>query len=400
MAKKKGLISRLIEGPERSESYAVSTLPTNRWQLGWDVFKTNWGKMFGLNLLTLLFMLPLVFLFVFRYINEMAYTIQYPIGQNFAGGYPFYPSAVGLEAEIAMVVNRQFFLFLIIAVLIAAVGISGGFYVMKNFVWTESVMVWSDFFKGVKQNYFVVMFSLLLYTVFLGLFLLSINMSSILIAKNVGPKWLLTIPQIVSYLLIAFSTVVVLFMITFGITYKLKFRALIKNSAIFAFGLLPLNIFFIVFGSVLFLLLLIGISMVTIIAVMLILFIGLSMFMLVWMNYSQWAFDKYVNDNVPGAKKNRGIYKPNAEENVELSVEKSKYAGRHIKPITDYEMEVYELPTSFSRKDLERLQESKDAIKRDRDKYEEEQSKLEESADQAIENLYKETENEEGNKEE
>ena len=38
---KKGFIARMIEGPERSESYARSTLPTNRWSLGWDVFKTN-----------------------------------------------------------------------------------------------------------------------------------------------------------------------------------------------------------------------------------------------------------------------------------------------------------------------------------------------------------------------
>ena len=41
---KKGFIARLIEGPERSESYARSTLPTNRWSLGWDVFKTNKGN--------------------------------------------------------------------------------------------------------------------------------------------------------------------------------------------------------------------------------------------------------------------------------------------------------------------------------------------------------------------
>ena len=49
---KKGFIAKIIEGPERSETYARSTLPTNRWELGWDVFKTNKGKLFGLNLLT------------------------------------------------------------------------------------------------------------------------------------------------------------------------------------------------------------------------------------------------------------------------------------------------------------------------------------------------------------
>ena len=41
---KKGLIARILEGKEKSEEYARSTLPTNRWQLFWDIFKGNFGK--------------------------------------------------------------------------------------------------------------------------------------------------------------------------------------------------------------------------------------------------------------------------------------------------------------------------------------------------------------------
>ena len=36
---KKGFITRLIEGPERSETYAASTLPTNRWHIAKHRFK-------------------------------------------------------------------------------------------------------------------------------------------------------------------------------------------------------------------------------------------------------------------------------------------------------------------------------------------------------------------------
>ena len=57
--KKKGFISRMIEGPERSDSYARSTLPGNRWELGWDVFRNNLGKMVGINMLMLLCQLRL-----------------------------------------------------------------------------------------------------------------------------------------------------------------------------------------------------------------------------------------------------------------------------------------------------------------------------------------------------
>ena len=38
---KKGFIARMLEGKERSEEYARSTLPTNRWQLFFDIFKGN-----------------------------------------------------------------------------------------------------------------------------------------------------------------------------------------------------------------------------------------------------------------------------------------------------------------------------------------------------------------------
>ena len=47
---KKGFITRMLEGKERSEEYARSTLPTNRWQLFWDIFKGNFWKIVKVNL--------------------------------------------------------------------------------------------------------------------------------------------------------------------------------------------------------------------------------------------------------------------------------------------------------------------------------------------------------------
>ena len=47
MAKKglKGLVNRLIEGKEKSEGYARASLPSNRWELFWDIFKGRFGKL-------------------------------------------------------------------------------------------------------------------------------------------------------------------------------------------------------------------------------------------------------------------------------------------------------------------------------------------------------------------
>lgn len=374
---KKGFIAKIIEGPERSETYARSTLPTNRWELGWDVFKTNKGKLFGLNLLTLLFCLPLVALFVMRYVLKTVDIAIFPFTQNMGVGYPAYPATSGLQAQLALNVNVEFFKFVIIGVAFLAVAISGGFYVMRNMVWAEGVMVVSDFFKGVKQNYFVVFFSLLFYTVIMAASVLSLNMSSVLIATGGGIKWLLVVAQVLTYVIMAIATMMVFYMITLGITYKLSFGALIRNSFILSIALVPTNVFFIAFSAVWLLLLLLGkvMPLFLIIGIFMVFIWGVSLFMLVWTDYSNWVFDTYVNDKVPGAKKNRGIYKPSADDTAEdenAVIERSKLTSRPIKPITDTEVEIYELPTSFSRADLQKLEETKEAMRRDSDKYAEE----------------------------
>lgn len=374
---KKGFIAKIIEGPERSETYARSTLPTNRWELGWDVFKTNKGKLFGLNLLTLLFCLPLVALCVMRYVLKTVDIAIFPFTQNMGVGYPAYPVTSGLQAQLALNVNVEFFKFVIIGVAFLAVAISGGFYVMRNMVWAEGVMVASDFFKGVKQNYFVVFFSLLFYTVIMAASVLSLNMSSVLIATGGGIKWLLVVAQVLTYVIMAIATMMVFYMITLGITYKLSFGALIRNSFILSIALVPTNVFFIAFSAVWLLLLLLGkiMPLFLIIGIFMVFIWGVSLFMLVWTDYSNWVFDTYVNDKVPGAKKNRGIYKPSANDTAEdenAVIERSKLTSRPIKPITDTEVEIYELPTSFSRADLQKLEETKEAMRRDSDKYAEE----------------------------
>lgn len=370
---KKGFIARMIEGPERSETYAASTLPTNRWQLGWDVFKTNTGKHFKINLLTLVFLLPFIAICVLTYMYKLANVDILPFTQNMAIGYPSYPSTFGLSANLALSASVEFFKFLIVGILVGAVGLSGGFYVMRNMVWAEGVMVGSDFFKGVKQNYFVVLFSLLFYGVIMGLSVISVNMAQLFIDTCTGIKWLLISAQVLTYIIMGIVSIMVLYMITLGVTYKLSFGKLIRNSFILTIGLIPTNAFFAFLAALPFLLFSLKVSMLMALAIVLVFVWGFSIFMLIWTDYSNWVFDRFINDKVPGAKKNRGIYKPNAteEDGEQIIFEKTKL-NSSIKPITDYDVELYELPESFSRKDLQKLEETKEAMRRDSDKYAEE----------------------------
>ncbi len=395
---KKGFIARMIEGPERSETYAASTLPTNRWQLGWDVFKTNTGKHFKINLLTLVFLLPFIAICVLTYMYKLANVDILPFTQNMAIGYPSYPSTFGLSANLALAASVEFFKFLIVGILVGAVGLSGGFYVMRNMVWAEGVIVGSDFFKGVKQNYFVVLFSLLFYGVIMGLSVISVNMAQLLIDTCTGIKWLLVSAQVLTYIIMGIVSIMVLYMITLGVTYKLSFGKLIKNSFILTIGLIPTNVFFAFLAALPFLLFSLKVSMLMALAILLVFVWGFSIFMLIWTDYSNWVFDRFINDKVPGAKKNRGIYKPNAteEDGEQIIFEKTKL-NSSIKPITDYDVELYELPESFSRKDLQKLEETKEAMRRDSDKYAEEHGN-DDKKPETIDDLMKDEESAEGKK--
>ncbi|MBQ7408240.1 MAG: hypothetical protein IJW13_03090 [Clostridia bacterium] len=365
---KKGFIARMIEGPERSETYARSTLPGNRWELGWDVFRNNLGKLFGLNLLMLLFFLPVIAVFVLRYIYVEYNALIMPFSQNVAVGYPAIPMTPGLTEQVYVMANRNSILFLPLAGIFASVGLSGGMYVMRNMIWGEGVMVGRDFWTGVKKNFGIVFVATLVYSIIITMCIFSASVVKYINATGNGAWWI-TLSSILSYAFGIFFTIIYLYALTLGVTYELKFKALMRNSFIMSIGLLPTNLFFAAFALISVILMFMG-SLLFTLGLMLFVLFGLSAAALIWTDYSHWTFDKFINDKVPGAVKNRGIYsKTGDEEEKDFTYERSTLGKRPVKPITDYDVEIVEIPTNFSRADLKRLAESKAAMRKDSDDY-------------------------------
>ena len=374
--KKKGIFTRLVEGPERSEDYARKTLPSNRWQLGWDLFSSNTLKLLKINLLVFLFVFPLFLLLYFRFAMIQSNASESMFSQNLGIGYPAVPSTslLGVAENITFSANFTFFVLLFVCSFLFSVGISGGFYVMRNMVWTEGVFVTSDFWHGVKKNYAVTLKSTLLFVFFMAISILTIDLCNMQIAMKNDLAWLFEIIKILSYVIAVVVVLTYLFMLTIGVTYKHTFFGIIQNSFLIAVGFLPINAFFAVFGLVFFALLLVEWSSIFFaLGLVLIIFISISIFLLIWTNYSQWVFDQVINDNVKGAKKYRGIYKKTATSEPEEFVYKKKIFGdRAIKPITDTDVEIATLPESYSRADLIKLEESKKLMMEDSARYEKE----------------------------
>jgi hypothetical protein len=386
---KKGFVARLLEGKEKSEEYARSTLPTNRWQLFWDIFKGNFWKIVKANLLTLLFFIPVIFVVGMYLIMVESNGIIYPFGANLGLGYPAAPAQQGLSEMLALQNGSVLYIGLFIASVIAAVGLSGGMYVIRNMVWTEGIFISNDFWRGIKLNYKNALQTVLF---FCGILLISgtlINFSEFSIALGGVSKgeivWL-RISQVASYTAIVVASMMSFWMIALGVNYKMGFLLLLKNSFLIMIGTLPQTIFFGVLALLPFALLLLGSEFFLALGIVISILFGLSWVLLVWLDFAQWVFDKYINPKISGAKVGRGIYSKDdgtpmlTGDDSAASIEyqrallahgKSRLVARPIKPIDD-SLQVYELPQSFSREDLQRLKASKQNILEDSEAYAEE----------------------------
>ena len=386
---KKGLVARWLEGKERSEDYARSTLPTNRWSLFWDILKGRFGKLVLINLIMLVTFLPLIAVIVWRMLALNVEGAVGPYGAGLGVGYPILPELVGYAEMSIFQADLFFFALFIPAGAIAALGISGGGYIIRNLIWTEGIFVANDFLRGIRRNYWNVAEAVLIFTLTLFVAQTMGNLANWCIAMDIAPVWMV-VSKIVGYVLLALMGVISLWMISLGINYKQGPWALFRNAVVMAVGTLPQTVFFAALALIPVGLLFSGVGFLVVIAVIAMLLIGLSYVMLVWMDYSQWAFDKFVNPNL-GVATGRGLYSkdkpktgpqpsaPSASDSAAMreyrrqivAQGKSKLVCRPIKPIDD-DLEVYQLPESFSREDLAKLRESKEAIEEDTRVYEEE----------------------------
>lgn len=380
MAEKKGFIYKMVMGKDRDEDYARSTLPSNRWGLFWDIFKGRLGKLALVNLLTVLFLLPVIVLMYFRNTSITVAGASLPFLGTIGVGYP---SSLDVELQYIQTVNGinfWYFLMMIPAMMIAGIGLAGAFYVIRNMVWTEGIFVANDFWRGIKKNgiQFVTIMLILGAVLFLAVF--NFNVLSITEYTSGVTFWTVA-ARVSTWIVLILIGMMALYMMTMTVTYKLKFRHLIKNSFILSIAMLLQNVLFIVLGLVpllvgLLLYLLLPSMLITVLILIVYILIGISIFILAWTTFNQWAYDKFINDRVEGAVKNRGIYPKVKDSDV---VEKRKKAAvaqfrnpkkrRAVKPVNDKDVKLTNLEQGFTRASLEKLTKEKEQLKLDAEKY-------------------------------
>ncbi len=356
-----------LEGNELADDYVRTQVPKGRWSDTWEVFKGNFAKIVIINVLTLLFFVPgiAIVYFRFNYINQMG--LLYPFSSNALFSYPFTPSTQGVAESITLSADLLFYSMLLVASLIASVGLAGASYSMKKLINTHGEFTVKGYFHGVKVCYFNVILPVLLFMIFLFASFVISDWAAQQIAYGhsaAGP--------ITAKVFIIIATVVVgvicSWILAVGVSYKVKLRHLIKNSLVLCVGTIIQTLFMLGFSLIPVWLLLIGtkVTFFLIIGIIFMLFMGLSFILLCWFAFTQWVFDMFITPAVKTEKEARRAKmtpKQLEEEKEEeeravarelLAAGRSELIGKPLRPITD-EDRVEEIGIAFDRSDISRV---------------------------------------------
>lgn len=349
-----------------------------RWAMTAGVCSGNYSKLFLLNMISIIFFLPTIIALVYRNGQISTLASSYPFTQNVFIGYPVYPVLKGTVEQISMYANRYLMLGFLAFAVIGSLAISGIFYLVRNLIWTDGNFRTKDFFKGIKKNYLMVLALSVLYALILCVATYLIGYSDYM--RALGGNWFFILLKVASIIIVVILSMVYLYAVTFTINYKANFFLLIKNAFKLTFTFIIPNTFMLLFACLPFILYsLIKVSILNMLLMFLLMIMGFVFFSIVWNSYSMFVYEKVVKSkNLYTAKEVSELNKDKAKKVTEQSQTLDEnyfeqmgnnYSMKGVKPITDEEMGLHELPTSFSREDLIRLEESKRRMQTDSDEY-------------------------------
>lgn len=193
--------------------------------------KNNITKMIMVNLMVMLFALPLIaVLFIYMPIKETAAIA----GMNFSGGLGIGYAQVDdtIKGALAIYSLRQKFILFALTpgLMIASIGICGGYYCCRNALWGAKLNVFRTFFRGIAKSWykFLVTFTFLglLGTGFLYTIFEMLKQTTAYGSANAG----LWVAVIACGLLILATLVFTLMFLPLSVNYSFKYRDGIKNS--------------------------------------------------------------------------------------------------------------------------------------------------------------------------
>ena len=364
-----------LEGHELADDYVRTHMPKNRWGDTWDLFKSNFVKIVIINVFTLLFFVPGIMVVYFKDVIISQMGTAYPFSSNPLFTYPLTPSMQGVQEGVYLSYGLRFYALLFVAGFIASIGLAGACYSIKKLINTHGQFSLKGYFHGVKVCYFNVLLPVELVLLFVYASLVISDWSALQIANGAAKAGPVTAKV---FLIIATVIVGVIsaWILAVGVSYKVKFKYLIKNSLVLLIGTLLQTVFMLGFALIPVWFLLIGesVAFFKIIGYALFLFFGFSYIILCWLAFTQYVFDMFVTPAIKSEEEARkATLTPKqlaAEKEADekaiareiLAAGRSELVGRPLRPIKGG-TEVREIGMAYGRADIRRVTEDRQKIK-------------------------------------
>jgi uncharacterized membrane protein YesL len=208
--------------------------------------------------------------------------------------------------------------------LIPAITITGPFtagvsYVTRNWARDEHAFVWSDFKDAVKANWKQALLISFLTSLMPALLYICWTFYSQMAAQS--PFFI--VPQVLAVMLGVVWFMAVIYMYPLMVTYKLKFKDLIRNALLLSIGRLPQSVGLrllsavpvLIGGAVMLLTNQLEWSLLGVLLYYVL--IGFSLSRFIYASYTNAVFDRFINSRIDGAKVNQGLSQEEDEDEEE-----------------------------------------------------------------------------------
>ena len=291
-------------GKSGKGDYTPENLPTNRWQLFWEMLRVRLSALVRLNLMYVVPWLPTMIVLMIGALSFLtSLNNMVDSGEMIAVG------------ELLGGVVAPTLLLLVPCITITGPFTSGVCYVTRNWARDEHAFIWSDFKDAVKENWkqsIVISF-------ITSLVPLMLYVCWNFYGSMANDNAFMVVPQVLTMMIGLMWCLGVTYFHPLIVSYKLRMRDVIRNGLLLAVARLPMSIGLrllhalpMIIGVVLMLFVSPMYCMLGLFAYYLL--IGFSLSRFVTASYTNAVFDKYINAKIEGAVVNRDLYVPDDDD--------------------------------------------------------------------------------------
>ena len=295
------MMNNFYYGKSGKGDFNKEDLPTNRWQLFWEMLRVRFSALIRLNLMYVVAWLPTMIVIMIGAMSLLT-------GLTTEDG-----QAVENVMELAQSILFSTLVLLIPCVTITGIVTPGVAYVTRNWSRDEHAFIWSDFKDAVKENWkqglvlslVTSLVPIIVYTCWNFYGSLASTQSAVMIV----PQVLVLMVGVIWYLALTYMHPLI-------VSYKLKLKDVLRNGVLLAIARLPMSVGIRLLHCVP---MIIGVGLAFFVSPMYCilglfayyLIIGFSLSRFVTASYTNAVFDRFINSKIEGAVVNRGL---NTEE--------------------------------------------------------------------------------------